>query len=421
MNRSRARCAPVGRRPSRVPLRRATFSAGRVATSYAELVELDKASNARWVKPVLHSRQLKPDSLDLEILELVARMGYLLSSQIHRRFNPTRSATTTQRRLKRLSEAGMVERFQFYRSDGGGVPMCYVVAPVGLQTLVGEGRLSAEDQRDLARLSGSAGAREQRLRFARRAVHAAGWALSLEQSLGRGRLAIRGGALAALSPPLRPGPDGHRACGPSDLRLPGGRAPHDFLRSEGGRRVEVQHFETVRPEVIVEIPANSNQDDAARRPHTLDVLLEFDDRLAGGDSRCVAKLERYDHLLAGWSALTKRYAGVRAATMLVVFVCRDRHRARACARAADALLTACQAYAGEYPVDWEYPGGSGSRSPPSATCTRACCLRGAPSGFRPRCGRRSPDSQARARPRSSVGPSFDGVGIGTQFPGSSCS
>jgi hypothetical protein len=38
-----------------------------------------------------------------------------------------------------------------------------------------------------------------------------------------------------------------------------------------------------------------------------------------------------------------------------VFVCRDRARARECARRADTVLRACRAYAGEYPLDWEYP------------------------------------------------------------------
>ena len=41
---------------------------------------------------------------------------------------------------------------------------------------------------------------------------------------------------------------------------------------------------------------------------------------------------------------------------VVVFVCRDRARARECARRADTVLSACRAYAGEYPADWEYPG-----------------------------------------------------------------
>jgi hypothetical protein len=41
---------------------------------------------------------------------------------------------------------------------------------------------------------------------------------------------------------------------------------------------------------------------------------------------------------------------------LVVFVCRDHSRARECARHADTVLTACRAYPGEYPSEWEYPG-----------------------------------------------------------------
>jgi hypothetical protein len=41
---------------------------------------------------------------------------------------------------------------------------------------------------------------------------------------------------------------------------------------------------------------------------------------------------------------------------VVVFVCRDRGRARECAKGADPVLVACRAYAGEYPFDWEYTG-----------------------------------------------------------------
>ena len=43
-------------------------------------------------------------------------------------------------------------------------------------------------------------------------------------------------------------------------------------------------------------------------------------------------------------------------TPLVALICRDRRRARECARGADRILSACQAYAGEYPFDWDYPG-----------------------------------------------------------------
>ncbi len=44
---------------------------------------------------------------------------------------------------------------------------------------------------------------------------------------------------------------------------------------------------------------------------------------------------------------------------MVVFLCRDRPRARECARLADHVLCACRAYAGEHPREWEYPGRAG--------------------------------------------------------------
>jgi hypothetical protein len=102
------------------------------AETYRELVELDGAQSVRWARKAGDTRALEPEELDLEILALVATLKHVLTSQIHRRFNPSRSITTTQRRLKRLSDAGLVERFQFHRPDGGGVPMCYVITPEGL-------------------------------------------------------------------------------------------------------------------------------------------------------------------------------------------------------------------------------------------------------------------------------------------------
>jgi hypothetical protein len=86
----------------------------------------------------------------------------------------------------------------------------------------------------------------------------------------------------------------------------------------------------------------------------VDVIVELDDRLASG--RGAEKLERYDHFLAGWSAHTQRYGRRQEAVPVVVFVCRERVRARECARRADDVLRACRAYAGEYPFEWEYPG-----------------------------------------------------------------
>jgi hypothetical protein len=414
------------------------------AETYAELVDLDAAHSVRWARPVGSSRALDPDPLDLEILALVVSMRHVLSSQIHRRFNPRRAATTTQRRLKRLSDAGLVERFQFHRRDGGGAPMCYVIAPHGLALLRDNGRLdplahggvdeartpSSKSSNQTVPFSTSAGSsplplgRDRQLRQARHDVHVTGWALALEGLLGAAKLRLRGPEQSVLSPPLRSSAATDRrsasvAIGPGDLRLPGGRAPHDFLRTDpSGARVEVERFETVRPHASIEVPAS-------RLPAVIDprggvdvvaqssangagasggfgaggvcLLVELDDRLCTHSHRsAAAKLERYDHLLAGWSVCAPRFAdrsplagsgrsevgqsretlaSGRGREMLasdrsretrqhprfgqrpvVVFLCRNRHRARECARRADHLLSACRAYAGEYPRDWEYPG-----------------------------------------------------------------
>jgi Replication-relaxation len=357
------------------------------ATSYRELVELDRAQRVRWARSVEQARAPSPEPLDLEMLALITSLRHVLTTQIHRRFNAARAVTTTQRRLKRLSDAGLVDRFQFHRSDGGGAPMCYLITNLGLELLCASGRLnSPDDGRDAGAVSGmgkpSAGAvarDEHNLRQARHDVHVAGWVLALEGAVGVGaRVSVRGPVMSVLSPPLRASVGGPVAIGPSELRLPGGRAPHEFLRTDmGGERVEVERFETLRPDAILELriaageptqapgestrvaPGVTRRDRPStapteRRHEVVDVIVELDDRLAPGP--ITSKLERYDHFLAGWSVHTRRYGPRRGIIPLVVFVCRDRARARECARRADVVLSACRAYAGEYPFDWEYPG-----------------------------------------------------------------
>jgi hypothetical protein len=322
--------------------------------SYRELVDLDDAHSVRWAKQVLEPRDLRAEALDLEILALVACMRHVLGSQIHRRFNKGRAATTTQRRLKRLSDAGLVRRFQFHRRDGGGVPMCYASTAKGLELLHSHGRLTALQDADLD-IGGPPSpaapvAGDRLLRQARHDVHVTGWVLALEHAVDGAPLGLRGASESVISPPLRPTSEGRRALGPADLTLPGGRSPHEFLRTDPtGARVQVQRFESVRPDVTIELPGRDGA--------VIDLLVELDDRIPSG--RAAAKLERYDHLLAGWSVHINRYERRLGAPPAVLFVCRDRARARECARRADALLTACRAYAGEYPADWEYPGRAG--------------------------------------------------------------
>jgi Replication-relaxation len=333
-------------------------SSEHAAASYRELVELDAAHRVRWARQASSPSSLQADHLDLEILTLVACMRHMLSTQIHHRFNSARAITTTQRRLKRLSDAGLVGRFQFHRRDGGGAPMCYVIAPAGIELLRAHGRPEAaltEGDVHAARATSSAlvmGVEsDRRLRQARHDVHVVGWVLALERALGgTKRLTLQGPEESSIFPPLRSTPAGRLAIGPRDLRLPGGRTPHDFLHADStGASVEIERFETVRPDASILVPVEQSEPAG-----TVDLLIERDDRLPSGAG--AAKLERYDHLLSGWSICVPRFTRRAAARPLVVFLCRDRPRARECARRADYVLRACRAYAGEHPYDWEYPG-----------------------------------------------------------------
>jgi hypothetical protein len=319
------------------------------AEGYRELVELDRAQRVRRAPSPPTPISLEPDRVDIEMLSLIAALGHVLSSQLHRRVNPERSFTTTQRRLKRLADADYVERFQFHRRDGGGVPMCYAITAEGLRALdtLVSCDPAGEQARSPAPPSTSLNS-ERRLLQARHDIHVAGWALALAGALGPSLTALRGAEESVLPLPLpqRSGAGGRAGLSPGELRLPGGRAPHDFLRTDSaGRKVEVERFETLRPDALLELSFG------------IDLILERDDRL--GEPQATAKLERYDHFLTGWSTYTRRYGRRGGAVAMVVYICRDRARARACATGADSVLRASRAYAGEYPFDWEYQGREG--------------------------------------------------------------
>lgn len=332
-----------------VPARReSSQAAASPADSYGELVDIGTAQSVRWAKAPAVILGLEPEPLDLEILALLASLRHVLSSQIHRRFNEGRAATTTQRRLKRLSDAGLVARLQFYRRDGGGMPMCYSITPTGRELLTvsdaGTSGTSAwvSDKNDPI-LSPKHQTDDQLLRQVRHDVRVAGWALAVERALSERLLELRGPERSVISPQKRSKSGEGTMLALSDLSLPGGRTPHDFMRTaEDGTRLEVDRFQSIRPDTTL------------LRGGRQELLVEFDDRLPEGAG--AAKLERYDHFLAGWSTNLGRYAQSGNKLPIVIFVCRTRARARECVRQADKILTACRAYPGEYPQDWEYQG-----------------------------------------------------------------
>ena len=325
------------------------------AQSYRELVELDGAQIVRMARRAEIALSVDVDERDVEVLKTIASLRHVPSSEIHRRFDSGRAVTTTQRRLKRLADARLIERFQLHRQDGGGVPMCCAIAPDGVELLITAGALPWPSEDVKGDLCGSplrSGADSAALRSVRRDVHVAAWALACERALRRGPLRLLGAEGAVLSPPRKTVSKERVALAPADLKMPRGRVPHNFLRAaSSGELRELDAFETIRPLVRIEVP--EGEVDGVRCA-ALDLLVEMDDR-----SRAVsweAKLRRYDHFLTGWSLLTRRYGAAEAPQPFVVFVCQDRSRARACARAADHLLLAARAYAGERPEQWEYAG-----------------------------------------------------------------
>ena len=87
-------------------------------------------------------------------------------------------------------------------------------------------------------------------------------------------------------------------------------------------------------------------------------------------SKNIDKFERYDHMLTGWSLHKDRYTKYLPDPPLVVFICRDQANAKEFCRAADPVVTAAQAYGGEYPAEWDPRRASACSSSPSATRTR---------------------------------------------------
>jgi hypothetical protein len=317
----------------------------RAAASYREIMSLERCSKVRRVPNGILSSPCELDARDLRMLLSIATFGHLLSSQLHRRHGGGTAVTGTQRRLKKLSDARLIERIQFHAHDGGGAPMCCTITAAGLEALASA---SLRERPFTAALASTrAGGGEKGLSAARRDLRAAGWALALEDALGRGPLRwVSADAAMILPPSLRHGV-GAGSIGPGQLVLPCGRTPHNFMGLDRkGARAEIDRFESVRPLLKLELSSSVSDGGDA-----VDLLVEVDDRY--GAMAWQTKLRRYEHFLTGWSAQVRRF-GLDGVTPTVVFVCRDRARARQCARLADGLLLASRAYAGEHPDRWLY-------------------------------------------------------------------
>ena len=262
---------------------------------------------------------------------LIGALRHVLSSQIHRRFNRGAPPRPRSAGSSGCPTPGCVERLQFHRHDGGGVPMCYVITAAGLQRARGRAsprsaRPSAPREPGVPRSAdGVAATRARCARRATRCTSPAGCWRSPRSWPRRRRAARRprGGAVAAQQ---RSTGDGRVALGPAICAC---RRPHAARLPAHRRRRHAHRGGALRddpprrdrrgrlrgPLSGARRPAAEGRDRRARRP--------------AGDGRAAAKLERYDHFLAGWSVHTRRYGtarGCRAARRVRL------PRPRACSR-----------------------------------------------------------------------------------------
>ena len=291
--------------------------------SHAELQQLDGATRMRVLAGATPSPSRRLSAADRELLAWLAGARCALSSQIHRRFNPARSLTVTQRQLKRLADGGLIARFQLHRDDGGGTPLCCTVTAGAIERLAITSRSAPE-------LS------EQALEGLRGDLHLVGWLLALEACAGDALVEVLGPGRAAIVPGVREA---------AALELGGALRARDFLAGgPDGTRAPVERFAAVRPSAVASLRRSD------QRPIDLLVVADAGER--------AASLEAYDHLLAGWWRTVERYRRAGGPPVVVV-VCRDRAQALARLGAADAVLTATLAQIGVPPSQWQRGGRAG--------------------------------------------------------------
>jgi hypothetical protein len=296
-----------------------------------ELAQVDRAGELRLLERADSLAAHQVDEVDVELLAWLAAVGHALTPQLHRRFGAGRSLSTTRRRLLRLFEGALVDRWQPHRPDGGGLPICYAVAPAGQAVVAdrrggptGDAPLPSSDRRWPARV--------------RHDLHLAAWVIALEAAL-RAPVGLAGREASLQQPPRRRHGEGSTVLGPAGL-AGAGRVAHDFLRTgQDDRRRPVTAFETVRPDcTIQDAPTGAAE-----------LYIELDLRSTARFDP--ARLERYDHLLAGW----QRTQGSRR-EFGVVFVLRDEESVQTVCELADRVASACLSYPGEHPRDWSYRG-----------------------------------------------------------------
>jgi hypothetical protein len=240
---------------------------------------------------------------DLAIVRDVRRYKFLTAPQLLELWWPEAGASWPgQRRLRKLFDAGYLERFRPL-ARRGSYPWTYHLGPAGHQLLQRAG-IILRSQRYYARAIYDFGHVLHELQLN-------AWVLAFRRGAGEALLAWHGET--DIAPP--------RDAGAAQLRLHGDWSAED-LRDDRAR--------LLRPDAILEI--GGEEHDAST------VLVEYD-RTRRIDKN-YDKFRRYDAFMCSWWRLTTY--GADPSPPLVVFVCQTQDQCRQFLTAADHELTGHQ-------------------------------------------------------------------------------
>ncbi|GAC1435830.1 MAG: hypothetical protein NVSMB51_05980 [Solirubrobacteraceae bacterium] len=286
------------------------------AESHSELVLIDSAVTARRLPVPPRAIGWSFDAQELEVLAWLCAARCALTSQLHRRFNPGRALTTTQRRLKRLADAGLVARYQLHRADGGRISLCCAPTAAAFAALGASGHAGDRAaERTLAELQAD--------------VHVVGWLLAFEAGVQGALRSVLGPGRARINPGVRT----------AEEIVLGDRTHLRNLWGDGAGPMEV--FRPLAPDAVAEV----NCVDGC----TCDLMIVREPREAE------AMVRRYDQLISAWWRSVPRYARQGRPPRIVV-LCADARRATSLADAAGQWIGSCVARLGVAPEDWRYPG-----------------------------------------------------------------
>ena len=289
----------------------------------------------------------------LMVAKWLDRFAFMTTEQLRRAVLPDATLRATQDLLRRMRDAGLLERRRLQlsieegRRRGGSTPRLYSLTPAGYR--LGQ-RSPGIRGSVIARTGGRRRSEASTAMHLRHDLHTVGWWQALE---------------AALSP----------AVGVSDVLTPRyeeGRiqAPRIHIaRGRGWRPVELRDIwlaeqysfagiprepfdYTIEPDLTIRLevmgwPIDRTDD------ISIDLLIEID--RTQKPAKNVRKLQRYDQFLTGWGLLHPRVEqlGTRP---VVIFTSPNERSMRALMKAADQAMTGRIGWTGDPALAWYYPG-----------------------------------------------------------------